>query len=88
MTLTHAVRGARRCVLVVSVVVSLGASACGSSKQCVASPGMCFPTFTCVDGVRRTGGASCEDGQWICERVACASDASACDGVCVDSGSD
>jgi len=88
MMFRHLVRGVRCCLLVVSVAAWVGVSGCDSSKQCLASPGVCPPTLTCVDGFRRTGASSCEDGRWICDRVACVSDASACDGVCVDSGAD
>lgn len=53
----------------------------GGGASCPApSPGLCPPSFTCVDGFQRTGQASCEDGQWVCGEVACDTDAGACDG--------
>ena len=60
----------------------------GCNGQCVATPGTCPPNPTCIDGFRQTGAASCENGGWVCERVACVSDAGECDGACADSGAD
>jgi hypothetical protein len=82
------VRGVARWSCLVGILVwVLAASGC--DRQCVVTnPGMCFPMHTCVDGFRRTGSASCEDGEWVCERVACASDAGVCDGACSDGNSD
>jgi hypothetical protein len=33
---------------------------------------MCSPT-PCDNGVEQTGGATCEDGQWVCETASCSS---------------
>jgi hypothetical protein len=52
----------------------------GCTNNCVASPGVCPPNPLCVDGYRRTGSASCENGTWICGRVACVPDADVSDG--------
>ena len=71
----------RQCFLLAGLVSVLTGSGC---KQCLDSPGLCPPMETCVDGFRRTGAASCDNGGWVCERVACVVDASACDGHCVD----
>jgi hypothetical protein len=34
-------------------------------------PGMCSPSTACVDGYRQTGGATCENGQWVCSTAPC-----------------
>jgi len=69
----------RALILVIGLPVIL-AGAC--SKQCVDSPGVCPPQLECVDGFRQTGAATCDDGEWVCGRVACAADAGS------DSGKD
>ena len=66
---------------------ALAMAAVGCTNNCVASPGVCPPNPSCIDGYRRTGSASCENGTWVCGRVACVADAGACDGPCPD-GSD
>jgi hypothetical protein len=67
---------------------AIGGLAASSCSDCVDAPGVCPPRLECVDGFLQTGAASCENGRWVCERVACVSDAGACDGVCSDSGLD
>jgi len=59
-------------------------AAVGCTNNCQPSPGVCPPNPACVDGFRRTGAASCQNGEWVCERVACVADAGACDGPCPD----
>ena len=79
-----AIRGLAVLAVVVSVVV---ASGCDDAAQCPGpNPGLCAPTPTCIDGFRRTGAATCENGEWVCGRVACVPDAGACDGACPGSG--
>lgn len=59
----------------------------GSTATCPPpSPGQCLPSAGCVDGVRRTGSASCVDGSWACEELACSADAGAI--VADDAGTD
>jgi hypothetical protein len=61
--------------------------ACSSSSDCPApNPGMCLPSYECVDGFRSTGTASCVNGEWRCDKEACDRDASVCDGSCADAG--
>lgn len=85
---TRGSRGARPWrVYLAGVLLVLGGAGC-KSRECLPNPGVCPPTLTCIDGYRRTGAASCDDGQWVCGRVACVADAGACDGGCFDSGSD
>lgn len=56
-------------------LVACALAAEGCSGGCPApNPGMCAPNLTCVDGFRQTGGASCENGGWVCAQVACTSD--------------
>jgi hypothetical protein len=60
----------------------LGAGACngpwpliGSSDDCVPNPGLCPPLPECVNGRRGGGSASCVNGEWVCDYVACTPDA-------------
>ncbi len=42
------------------------------ARACPApNPGLGLPTLDCDGGLRRTGQASCVDGQWVCEQVPC-----------------
>jgi hypothetical protein len=67
--------------------VSLALAVMGCNN-CPASPGVCPPNPSCINGYRQTGSASCTLGGWVCERVACVPDAGACDGRCPDSSTD
>lgn len=86
--LGNSARGLARRWLLACLSSALTATGCSNSGHCLPNPGVCPPSLACVDGFRRTGSASCENGEWVCERVACVSDAGACDGACPDSGSD
>jgi hypothetical protein len=71
----------RALILVLGLTLPL-AGGCGSNDKCpAANPGMCPPSPFCVDGFRQSG-ASCENGEWVCARVACTPDAG------LDSGTD
>jgi hypothetical protein len=49
-----------------------GADGAGGGSTCPPpNPGMCSPSTACVGGQRRTGGASCEDGEWVCATTSC-----------------
>ena len=48
-----------------------------ASDECKPLPGVCPPNPQCVGGFRNTGSASCENGHWVCGRVACTSDGGA-----------
>jgi hypothetical protein len=35
------------------------------------NPGLCPPSTACVGGMRQSGGASCENGEWVCQTTPC-----------------
>jgi hypothetical protein len=75
-------------VIVALAFCSMGGECTLGAPCAPAAPPPCRTNPACVHGIRLTGSSSCQAGTWVCESVACISDAGACDGLCSDSGSD
>jgi hypothetical protein len=51
-----------------------GGAGTGGGAACPApTPGLCPPELNCVNGQKRNGEATCENGAWVCTEVTCSS---------------